>query len=219
MDPNLRKAWTETVTPEDYDQHMTNNGQTPANAEILLETLQEWGLPESSELLIVGAGTCHFLEYPVASVLMSLRLILTDISPSFLEYARPRVQASGMLHASLIVDNIEKTTLEGPYDGVVAVLVLEHVEWEAGLLQLTKLAKDRLLIVFQKNASTSQPMLTGHMPVPKTMQVFGGEALPKPVDPEKLTAALAQHGFNVRRTIAKDVAQGKQMIGFLCERR
>lgn len=218
MDPNLRRAWTEIVTPEDYDRHMTNNGQTPANAEILKETLQRWALQEGSELLIVGAGTCHFMEFPVAEDLRSLKLTLTDINSGFLEYAKPRLEQAQIVNASLLQDDIEQTQLAHKFDGVVAVLVLEHVDWEVGLRQIVGLAKDRLLIVIQKNASASQPMLTAHMPVPETMQVFGGEAPPKPVDQGLLEGALADYGFEVEHMNAKTVAIGKQMIGICCRR-
>jgi hypothetical protein len=48
MDSNLRLAWTQIVTAEDYDEHMAAVGQAQAAAALTVELIQKAALHEGS---------------------------------------------------------------------------------------------------------------------------------------------------------------------------
>jgi hypothetical protein len=95
MDSNLRVAWTQIVTAEDYDEHMAAVGQAQAAAVLTVELIQKAALHESSRLVIAGAGTGHMFDFLNIDLFRPFRLICTDLNPTFLVRLRARLLTRG----------------------------------------------------------------------------------------------------------------------------
>src|SRR5262249_50290022 len=87
-----------------------------------------------------------------------------------------------------------------------AVLVLEHVDWQAAVAALCRLAA-RVFVVIQEDP----PDLEAR-PLPGTMQALR-ETSPRLVGRAELANAFASHGFRVGAVSAREVADGKKMVG------
>jgi hypothetical protein len=95
MDSNLRVAWTQIVTAEDYDEHMAAVGQAQAAAVLTVELIQKAALHEGSRLVIAGAGTGHMFDFLNIDLFRPFRLICTDLNPTFLVRLRARLLTRG----------------------------------------------------------------------------------------------------------------------------
>jgi len=63
MDPELRRASTEIVTAEDYEEHMASIGQAQAAAELTQQLVQSASLRPGSRITIAGAGTGQMFDF------------------------------------------------------------------------------------------------------------------------------------------------------------
>ena len=69
MDSNLRLAWTQIVSGQDYDEHMAAVGQAQASAALTAELLMRTKLRAGSRIVIAGAGTGQMLPPSLATAL------------------------------------------------------------------------------------------------------------------------------------------------------
>ena len=93
MDPELRRAWTEIVTADDYEQHMAAIGQAQAAAELTVWMLGAAELREGDAVTIAGAGTGQMFEFLDASVFRPYQLTFADLNPAYLARLRRRLEA------------------------------------------------------------------------------------------------------------------------------
>jgi hypothetical protein len=211
----LRDAWSRTITAEDYEAHMAAIGQAQANAALVAEYLQAQPPSRHASLLFAGAGTGQMFEYVSPEILLPFNVTFTDINAGYLNRLRTRLARTPGLRYSTVVDDLEQTTLSRRFDLVVAVLVLEHVEWRSGLATLSKLTERELFVVIQEDPPNDAMALTAIRDIPETMKVFR-EVYPTRIASSDLQSEMKRHGF--RRTYAahKMVADGKKMqaLGF-----
>jgi hypothetical protein len=214
MDPALRKAWTTVVAGADLDRHMAGNGQAQANAGHFVTALAAMDLPRDAKVLVPGAGTGQLFDWIDPAALAPYAFTLTDINPGFLAMLRGRLDTHPGLRAILHVDDIERPKDRGPFDAAIVILVLEHIDWKAGIAALADLAIPSLAFVIQRNDGEPS-MVVPRRDMPPTIRTFAETAHPGLVPEAELTAALAAHGYAPRRRWERPVADEKVMVGLL----
>src|SRR5438045_2988373 len=138
MDPELRRAWTEIITAEDYEEHMASIGQAQAAAELTHRLIQSASLRPGSRITIAGAGTGQMFDFLALGVFGPHRLTCADLNPVFLARLRERLERHG-LEAEILEDDIERTALTPRPDLLLATLLLEHIAWPRGVEAFARL--------------------------------------------------------------------------------
>ncbi|MBI2522803.1 class I SAM-dependent methyltransferase [Candidatus Woesearchaeota archaeon] len=215
MDPGEREGWMEIISAEELDAHMAAIGQAEANADITKQMFLEHPLRPNSRLLIPGCGTAQLFDYVQPSDLGSdIKLVLTDINPSFLAKARKRLQRFSGIDYHMQMDDIEETKLTGPYDGALVVLVLQHVEWQKAIDSLVSLNPSKLYIVEQEQ-DPSQHAVTKSRQLSEAWRKYAEIANPKLVPRTELTNYMADKGYSLVETYERKVPDKKTMVGFV----
>jgi hypothetical protein len=207
----LRDAWSRTITAEDYEAHMAAIGQAQANAALVAEYLQAQPPSRHASLLFAGAGTGQMFEYVSPEILLPFNATFTDINAGYLNRLRMRLARAPGLRYSTVVDDLEQTTLSRQFDLVLAVLVLEHVEWRAALAVLCQLTERELFVVIQENPPNDTMALTAIREIPETMRVFR-EVHPALIASADLQSEMRKHSFRRTYSAHKMVADGKKML-------
>lgn len=206
MPPSLRQAWTAIVQPADYEAHMAANGQAQANADLLRELFLTSPPPPQAAILFAGAGTGQMFDYLDAGFLRPYRTTFTDINPAWLARLAARLESRGIAFETL-VDDAERPSVPGPFHLVVAILLLEHVDWRSAVAGLCRLSAARVFTVIQENP----PLLAPLLPPVGTMGVFR-QIAPRFIPRGELVAAFEDHGFRPRALSSRDVADSKKML-------
>ena len=205
----LRDAWSTLVSAEDYEAHMAAIGQAQANAEHVRDFLALVNPPSGARLLIAGAGPGQMFDHLDPCVLQPYRTVFSDINPRFLARLRERCPA-----ANCVVDDIERSALNGPFYAVMETLMLEHVDWRKGLAVLTAVQAKYLYLVVQRNPPGMAAAITPSRTPPGTMRIFA-QAQSFLLDLAELTAALNAAGYEIVSEHPRAVADGKTMLGLL----
>ena len=218
MDTSLRRAWTEVVTPEDYERHMAAVGQAQAAAALTRSLVQAAHLSPGDRLEVVGAGTGQMLDFLDPDLLRPFRLVFSDLNPRFLQVLRKRL-ADHRLEGTVVEDDIEKTKLAPHADLVLASLLLEHLDWKEGVKALAGMHPGACGIVLQENPPGMASAVTPGRPLPPSMAEAMAFAHPVLVPKDRLIEAMDQAGYRCRFTESVSVADGKHLVGLLFESR
>ena len=215
MDAGEKKGWMEIINADDLDSHMASIGQAQANGEIVKQMFEEYPLKPNSKLLVAGCGTGQLFDYIEPHDFGSgIELVLTDINPSFLEKAKERLQRFAGVNCQIKIDDVEETGLKGTYDGVLIILVLQHVEWEKALESLLSLNPKRLYIIEQEQDIT-QHAVTKSRQLSEAWRRYAEVANPKLIKRQELTAFLQKEGYQVSEQYGRAVQDNKTMYGFV----
>lgn len=214
MEAGLRLAWTEIVTADDYDSHMTTIGQAQATAALTAEIVHNAGLRGGSRLLIAGAGTGNMFNFVDADLFRDFKLICTDLNPAFLGRLRERL-ARTELDAFVIADDIERTSLRVRPDLLIATLLLEHIDWRAGVGAIASLNPAACGLIIQENPAGMKAAVTPGRSVPSSIAAAMERAHPELVPEDELVGALESRGYDCAFRQALDVTDGKLLIAFL----
>jgi len=209
----LREAWTSVVAAADLDRHMADNGQAAANAGLLDRLLTAMELPAGAQVLMPGAGTGQFLDYTSPG---SRRLgwVFTDLNPTFLTLLQDRLRRHPALDAEVRPDDAERPTVPGPFEAVVAVLLLEHIDWQGAIAAWTRLAPRWIALIIQRNEAEAM-LLTARRVLTPTMARFREVARPHLIPEAALTAELARRGYPSHWRMEQPVPDDKTMIALL----
>jgi SAM-dependent methyltransferase len=211
MTESLRRAWTEIVTAEDYDQHMAAIGQAQAGADLTRHILQTAGLQEGARVVIAGAGTGQMLDYLDPALLRPYRLTFTDLSPAFLARLQERLARCG-LRAEVIEDDIEKTAIEEEPGLLLATLLLEHIDWRQGVKIFAALHPAVCAIVLQENPPGMTTAVTPGRQLPpslaKAMETAHATLVPR----AELAAAFTAEGYQCQDVSEQPVADAKSLV-------
>jgi len=214
MDSELRRAWTEIVTAEDYEEHMAAVGQAQAAAE-LTRCLVESAAPRAGgRITIAGAGTGQMLEYLDPEIFRPYRLTCSDLNPSFLARLRGRLAGHG-LEAEILEDDIEWTRLAPGPDLLLATLLLEHIDWRRGAEVFAALRPGACGIIVQENPPEMATAVTPGRRLPPSLAKAVETAHATLVPRDQLIALMAARGYPCRKSAAREVADGKRLIGLL----
>jgi len=214
MDDALRKAWTEIVTPDDYEQHMAAIGQAQAAAELTQFLIQSSGLPDGASVVIAGAGTGQMLDFLDPSILHSFRLTCTDLNRGYLDRLEQRLKRAHLL-AELIVDDFENTSLGCGSNLLLATLLMEHIDWRRGVDTIANLQPRQAGIILQENPDGMVSAVTPGRTVPPSIERALRSAHANLVPRSQLTASLAGRGFLQKASALRQVADGKQLAALL----
>jgi hypothetical protein len=216
MSRDLREAWASLIRSEDYDAHMAEAGQAQANAELVAEYLHRYATEHDAPILFLGAGTGQMFDYVDPSILLPFRTTFTDINPLYLDRLRARLGESEGRYVTL-VDDIEESQLRDEFSVVVAVLVLEHVDWRRAVATISRLAGERAFVVIQENPPTLATVITPSGKIVGSMGLLR-EAPPHLVPRPELEAEFRLHSLAPSYSAERLVADAKKMVGLGFER-
>ncbi len=203
----LRDAWRGGVKAEDYEAHMAAIGQAQANA----GHLAEFAGRLAGRVLIAGAGPGQFFDHLEPAALDGCRAVFTDINPEFLAALRRRCPS-----AICVADDLESSSLRGPFDAACATLVLEHTEWKTVVANLIGLAP-LVMIVIQVNPPDMATAVSPGRTPPGSMRAFK-EVHPHLIDEAELCAELARLGARLVSRCDRSVADAKTMRALTFQR-
>jgi len=186
---------------------MAANGQAQANAGLVRELFLAAAPPPGAAILVAGAGTGQMFDYIDAGIFRPCRSTFTDINPAWLERLAARLESRG-IDFETVVDDVESPRLPGGFHLVIAVLVLEHVDWRRAVSGLCRLSAARVFTVIQENPPDLAPPLAAA----GSMAVFR-EVAPRFIGRNELAAAFEERGFRLRSISAREVADSKKMVG------
>jgi hypothetical protein len=214
MDSELRRAWTEIVTTEDYEEHMASIGQAQAAAELTRHLVQAASLRPGSRITIAGAGTGQMFDFLDAAVFRPHRLTCADLNPVFLSRLGERLERDGP-EAEILEDDIERTAVAPGADLLLSTLLLEHIDWLRGVEAFGRLRPRTCGIVLQENPPNISSAVTPGRRLPASMAKAVETAHPILVPRDDLIAAMAERGYRWRGTEVREVADGKRLVGLL----
>jgi len=214
MDAALRRAWTEIVTPDDYEQHMAAIGQAQAAAELTGVLLSAAGLAPGERVAIVGAGTGQVFDFLSPDTVLPYRLVCTDLNAAYLARLRGRLQRGG-IEAAIAVDDLERSALGAGIALIIATLVLEHIDWRRGVAELARLSPRICGVILQENPAGMASAVTPGRRLPASLAQAVETAHPVLVPGEELTAAMSVCGYRLRKSDVREVADGKRLAALL----
>lgn len=211
MDSNLRLAWTQIVTADDYEEHMAGIGQAQAAAALTQAMIQSLALPPHAQVAIVGAGTGQMLDFMDISLLRALEITCTDLNHSFLLRLEERLRHHS-LQAAILEDDIEHTALRPGWDFLLATLVLEHIDWHRGVETFAALRPQTCGVVIQENPRGMSSAVTPNRRVPPSIARAVEIARPTLIPAAELKQAFDRLGYECKAIRAQDVADGKRLL-------
>lgn len=216
MDPGERKGWTEVITAEDFDYHMATIGQAETNSKIIREMFSEFPLPNNSKLLVAGCGTCQMFDYLEPKKIGTYQFIFSDINQSFFEVAKKRMKNFPEAEYKFVIDDIESTKINEKIDGVIAVLLLEHIDWKKGIDSFVKLKPNRIYLIIQVQ-DDKKSFVTKGMKLRPSIEEFSKIANPQPVKEQELSNYLKNKSYKLIKKIKRPVQDDKAMVGLVFE--
>lgn len=214
MDPELRRAWTEVVTAGDYERHMAAIGQAQAAAELTAWMLASAGLSAGDTVTVAGAGTGQMLDFLDPGALRPYRLTFADLNPAYLARLRERLSKHG-LDGEALEDDFEQTRLASGPELLLATLLLEHIDWRRGVESIARLRPRACGIVMQENPPGMSTAVTPGRVVPPSIAKAMETAHARLVVREEFAAAMKGRGYDLRAEEAREVADGKRLVGLL----
>ena len=218
MDEALRRAWTEIVTPEDYEEHMARIGQAQAGAELTRHLIEIARPSRGARVVFAGAGTGQMLDFLDASLLRPFRLVFADLNPRFLDHLKRRLSQLE-LGGEVIEDDFENTAIEPEPELLIAALLLENIEWRRGLETISALRPAACGIIMQENPPEMKSAITPGRVLPRSMAEAASQAHPVLIPYDHLVAAFAGRGYQQIDTSSRDVADGKRLVSILFRRK
>lgn len=217
MDRRLREAWTKLIGIDDYEAHMALTGQAQANAELVTELFHSYPPTHGAAILFAGAGTGQLFEYVSPLLLSPFRTTFSDINPEYLRRLASRISNFQAITFETALDDVENSQLAPGFELVIAVLVLEHVDWRKAIRTICHLSTHRVFLVVQENPPDLKTAITMKRPCIGSMRVF------KEVNPELLPRATVEtefgkHGFVGSRLSSRQVLDEKKMIAIEFQR-
>ena len=214
MDEALRRAWTEIVTPADYEEHMARIGQAQAGADLTRHLLETASPCRGARVVFAGAGTGQMLDFLDVSRLRPFRLVFTDLNARFLESLKRRL-AQLDLPAEVAEDDFENTALAPGPDLLIATLLLENIDWRRGVETISALRPAACGIIIQENPPEMKSAITPGRALPPSMAEAASQAHPVLVPYAQLVAAFVAHAYQQVDTSSRDVADGKRLVSVL----
>jgi hypothetical protein len=108
--------------------------------------------------------------------------------------------------------------LPGTFEFVVAILLLEHVEWRKAIAEISRLSAARVFIVLQQNPPHITTAVTQGRPLPGSMALLT-DVHPHLIPSADVVAEFSRHGFELRRSSAREVLDSKRMLALEFEKR
>jgi len=152
-------------------------------------------------------------DFVSPAFLLPYRTTFADINAGYLQRLSARLAAVEGLRCTTVVDDVEKSRLAPGFDAVVAVLVLEHVDWRKAVATMSRLAAERVFVITQENPPALATPMTESRTIPGTMNIFK-EVHSQLIAASEIEAEFERHGFARDYAAEKIVADEKKMTGF-----
>ena len=218
MNVNERKGWMEIVSPEDYDAHMEEIGQAEANAFLVAKMFKDFPLNEGASLLVPGAGTGQMFDYITPFQIGLCSFTFSDISSRLLGRLEQRLlKMYPRFRYKAVLDDIEDTRLKGPYDGILTVLLLQHIEWRKGIESMVGFNPKRMYFVIQQQENQSRAINMQRKLQP-SIEEFARIANPHLVPKQELVDHLRDNNYGLLGSYEKQVPDEKTMVGLVFEK-
>jgi len=214
MDPALRRAWTEVISADDYETHMAAIGQAQAAASLTEWLLAEARLAANSQITIAGAGTGQMFEFLDPALFLPHQLTCADLNPAFLARLETRLAKRG-LNAAIVQDDLENTQLAPGSDLLLATLVLEHIDWRAGVRSIGELRPRMCGIVMQVNPPDMQAAVTPGRALPPSMQAASETWHPLLLVAAELISSFQMYGSSCQPRSSRAVADRTELHALL----
>ncbi|MBZ5526404.1 MAG: class I SAM-dependent methyltransferase [Acidobacteriia bacterium] len=211
----LRDAWTSAIRAEDYEAHMAAIGQAQANATLVADYFRARPPQPDATVLFAGAGAGQMFDFVSPSFLLPYRITFADINPGYLERLSARLAGVSGLRFTTVVDDVEQSKLSPGFELILAVLVLEHVDWRKAVATFCALTAGSIFIVTQENPANAPTSMTETRAIPGTMNVFK-QIHSQLISPDEIVAEFARHDFQLEYSAKRMVADEKKMaaLGF-----
>lgn len=217
-DRRLREAWTKQIKAEDYDAHMAAVGQAQANADLVVELFKHRPPAPGAAVLFVGAGTGQLFDYAPAAMLAAYRTTFSDIASELLKQLKARIATVPQLKFEIAVDDIENSRLSPGFELVLAILVLQHVDWRKAIATMCRLSTSRVFVVVQENPVNMTSAMTKSRPVIGSMNIFK-ELNPQLAPKSDVESEFLKNGFELRHSSIREVLDAKKMVALEFQRR
>ena len=215
---NEREAWLGTITPEDIDRLMADNGQAEANARHVQAFFRKYPLAPGSRILVAGCGTCQMLDYLKPADLGNVKCTFSDISVRMLEAAQQRLRLHDGFSYEVIIDDLENTSITQQFDAVLLSLVLLHLEWKKCLLNVSNLNINRVYVIEQEQTPGTPVAGSRQRPLPPTIKKYAETVSIKLVSRPELIRFLAELGYELVHISETCVPDEKVMVGLVFQR-
>ena len=211
MNHKLREAWQHLVLAEDYEAHMAAIGQAQANADLVAEYFAAFPPKPGATILFLGAGTGQMFDFVSPAFLAPYLTTFADINANFLQRLRDRLIAHSSISLSTVEDDVEHSSLEPGFALVVAVLLLEHVDWRKAVATMCRLSTGNVLTVTQENPQHFDTSITPGRKLPGSLEQL--RDIPHElISRTALREEFCSRGFALTHEVARDVADEKKMI-------
>jgi SAM-dependent methyltransferase len=209
-----RKVWIDIVKADDLDAHMAENGQAKANASLVSQMFREFPLNEKSKILIPGCGTGQMFDFMNPLELSRYEITFTDINDAFIECLKGRLKRNKIFKYHTCKDDLEDSHLSGSYDGILVVLLLEHIDWKKGLGCLLRFCPKNIYFIIQEQTPGSE-ILAADKVLRPSISEFAKISKMKLISRQELTRFLGDQGFSRLGEFVSDVPDNKRMIGLV----
>ncbi|NQV08370.1 class I SAM-dependent methyltransferase [Candidatus Woesearchaeota archaeon] len=217
MDPNERKAWTEIITPEDLDDHLAEIEQAETNAHLIVEMFNDFSIESGPELLVPGCGTGQMFDYIEHTMIGDYNFTFTDLNPKYLEKLGGRLLKNGDMGYSILIDDIEDTKLSGIFDGILAVLLLQHIEWRKGINSMLGFNPSMIYLIIQEQENEDH-VVTKERDLRPSIKKYAEIENPCLVPRQELTDYLRNRDYKLLKDYERQVPDQKSMIGLVFEK-
>jgi hypothetical protein len=218
MNEKLREAWRKFISAEDYDAHMAAMGQAEANARLVTEYFAAVAPEAGAKVLFLGAGTGQMFDFVSPAFLAPYHTTFADINPAYLQRLSERLASLPEIGYVTVRDDIEESVLQPGFGLVIAVLVLEHVDWRKAVATACRLTDPSILVINQENPESLRASMTPHREVPGTMNLLRDihhDLIPV----AQLREEFRLRGFALSYRAERVVADAKKMIASGSEKR
>jgi len=213
--PNTKKAWIEIVKAEDLDNHLKAIGQAEANASLVKEMFKEF--PLNGKLLVPGCGTGQLFDFVSPEDFGKTEFVFTDVNKEFLDKLEERMSRFSHVEFSSRIDDIEESKLKEKFEGILLILLLQHIDWKKGLTQMLSFSPKRLYFIIQEPPENGRAVNT-ERELPESIREFCKHCSIELVQKKALSGELKKHGFKLLAEYSKSVPDEKRMLALVFER-
>jgi ubiquinone/menaquinone biosynthesis C-methylase UbiE len=203
--------WIE-IPVEDYESHMSL--PEIAQAQYLSKFFEENLLKyKPQEVAVIGSAGGNGLEKINAEV--TNRIVCVDINKNFLELTRSRFGNMPAKLELILADITSSGFSSLPVDLIYCALILEYVDLEKSIRNISCLAKDKgklVCVLQQPNNSLPEVTPSPYTTLNKLSSVFSF------VNIDKLIKVSRQNGFNLISKEETTLASGKSFIEIIFEK-
>jgi hypothetical protein len=99
------------------------------------QMVKDFKLDKGAKVLIPAAGEGELIDHWDQKIFKNIRITFTETDLPSLEKINERLRKKKFL-ASVVLDDIEHTTLGGMFDGILGVFLSDRLEWRRALEQM-----------------------------------------------------------------------------------